>query len=331
MTEVSEGFVFLTAQSKQLSATSLLTRPVGITLDGRDLLIGLDVNNQRHLLVPIAKPDIAEDHASRGVTLSSRLLRTGSEDVAFADLHCRIPTLDLVFERLVDDVIDRLEGGAEGPVEACRQALDDWRSLLEKARGGISREALVGLIGELEVLRLLATEAPMEAFDSWRGPARTVHDFVRGSHELEVKATTSVAGDHISVSNLDQLDPGLVEQLHLIVVHVKADATAANLDERIDQLLSLGLPRGALLAKVEEAGYVYETRAKDADDRYGVRSVRAWLVDDPFPGLRRSELAEVRLQGLSKLTYELDVAAFGSPLDEGQTQDLIAGWSKGPA
>ena len=36
------------------------------------------------------------DSSSQGVTLGTRELRTGAGDIAYADLHCRISSLDLV-------------------------------------------------------------------------------------------------------------------------------------------------------------------------------------------------------------------------------------------
>ncbi|OBI49799.1 hypothetical protein A5707_16425 [Mycobacterium kyorinense] len=324
---MGEHFVFLAAEARQISGTRLLTRPVGLTLHGRDVLVAMDAVDEKHLLVPISHSTVAEDQSSQGVTLGSRTLRVGTVDVAFADLHCRIPSLDLVFERLVDDVVTRLTDGAVDPVSTCRRALDDWRSLLKTAGGGISRENVIGLVGELEVLRHLATHAPTSALDSWRGPSKSVHDFVRVGWELEVKTSTSISGNVITVSNIDQLDPRLVDTLHLLVVHARLDETAPSLDERIDELVAIGVPRGALLAKVDAAGYVYESGI-DIDDRYTVRSVRAWLVDDSFPGLRGDEIGEVRLKGVDKIHYELNLDAAPSRLSDTELVSLVAKWTK---
>src|SRR5437763_15646474 len=107
-----------------------------------------------------------------------------------------------------------------------------------KAAGqSVTRETVIGLVGELEVLRLLAAHNPVGALDAWRGPSRSVHDFVRDGAELEVKTTTSVDGNFISISNIDQLDPAVVASLHLVVVHAREDSTAPGLDGRIHALI----------------------------------------------------------------------------------------------
>lgn len=325
MTDVGEQFVFLAAKAKELSGTRLLTRPVGVEVQGAEILVAIDAADEKHLLVPISDSKVAEDHSSPGVVLSKRILTIDNANKDFADLHCRIPSLDLVFERLIEDVLSRIELELAQPAEACRQALDDWRTLLRTATDGPSREKVIGLVGELEVLRILAGHSPAAALDAWRGPSKSVHDFVRNGDELEVKTTTSVAGNTISVSNIDQLDPTLVETLHLVVVHAIANETSASLDDRIDQLISMGVPRGELLRKVDDAGYIYESGAR-IDDRYEIRSVRAWPVDQAFPGLRAGEVGPQRMKGVSKIKYDLNLHAAPDPLRSEDFKSLLSSW-----
>lgn len=322
MTEVGEHFVFLSAKAHDLSGSRLLTRPVGLSIGGRDVLVALDSSNEKHLLIPISGTTGVDDHSSRGVTLGLRILRVGGLDLAFADMHCRIPQLDLVFERLIEDVLARLANTRDDPVGTCRRALDDWRALLRAAAEPIPREKIVGLIGELETMRHLAMHDPLAALDAWRGPTGCVHDFVRGRSEIEVKATTAISGNVVSVSNIDQLDPHLSEALHLIVVHLRASESAPTLDERIDSLIAAGVPRGELLTRVEQAGYVYESGA-DIDDRFEIRSIRAWHVDHAFPGLRRNEIGEERLSGVEKIRYELLLDSAPNCLDINEFERLI--------
>jgi len=325
VTDVGEQFVFLAAKAKELSGTRLLTRPVGVEVQGAEILVAIDAADEKHLLVPISDSKVAEDHSSPGVVLSKRILTIDNANKDFADLHCRIPSLDLVFERLIEDVLSRIELESAQPAEACRQALDDWRTLLRTATDGPSREKIIGLVGELEVLRILAGHSPAAALDAWRGPSQSVHDFVRNGEELEVKTTTSVAGNTISVSNIDQLDPGLVETLHLVVVHAIANEGSGTMDDRIDHLIAMGVPRGELLRKVDDAGYVYESGTR-IDDRYEIRSVRAWCVNDGFPGLRAAEIGAERMKGVSKVKYDLNLDSAPDPLSANDFGNLISRW-----
>lgn len=325
MTEIAEHYVLLEAQAREVAGSALLTRPVAVLGGGREVLAAVDASGQKHLLIPLPSPAVAGDHTSQGVTLGPRVLRVEGADVTFADLHCRIPTLGLVFERLVEDVLQRLAVEDSAPVTTCRRVLDEWRALLRTAGQRVSRETIVGLVGELEVLQRLAAHNPVGAVDAWRGPSMSVHDFVRDGAELEVKTVTSVDGNFVSISNIDQLDPCLVGSLYLIVVHAREDTTAPTLDERIDALVGLGAPRVALLAKVAAAGYVYES-GSDIEDRFVVRSVRAWAVGDSFPGLRRAELGEDRLRGVSRIHYELALDSAPKRMPDEALDRLMATW-----
>ena len=60
-----------------------------------------------------------------------------------------------------------------------------------------------------------------------------------------MKTTTSVDGNFVSISNIDQLDPAAIISLHLVVVHAREDSAAPSLDERIDELVGLGVPQYA--------------------------------------------------------------------------------------
>lgn len=325
MTDVAEDFVLLEAESRAVAGSALLTRPVNIDVAGQAALVAVDANAQRHLLVPLTGPGMDSDHASQGVTLGPRVLRVGAVDVQYADLHCRIPSLSLVFERLVEDVLQRLAFDASAPVAVCRRVLDEWRALLRAAGQGLSREVMIGLVGELEVLTLLARQNPTGAVEAWWGPTGAVHDFVRSGHAIEVKTVTSVDGTFVSISNLDQLDPALVDSLHLVVVHAREDSAGPTLDERVAALLAEGVPRDALLARVRAAGYVYESGV-EVDSRFAVRSVRAWAVGDTFPGLRRGELGEARLRGVSQIRYELALDSAPRRLSDEQFEQFLVDW-----
>lgn len=325
MTDVAEHFFLLEAETRKASGSQLWTRPVGFEVAGRETLVAIDSARQKHLLIPLAVDEVEQDNASQGVALGARVLSVGSSNVTYADLHCRMTSLDRVFEELVADVLGRLTAERSEPVVTCHKVLNEWRALLKASGQGVSRETIVGLVGELQMLRLLAEGDPIKALDSWQGPTMSVHDFVRGGAELEVKTTTSVDGNFVTVSNIDQLDPTLVASLHLVVVHAREDPNAPGLDERVDDLVALGMPHTALLTKVAAAGYIYGSGIATGD-RFRIRSVRAWAVDDSFPGLRRGELGETRLRGVSKLHYELALDSAPKRLSDEEFRHFIATW-----
>jgi len=82
---------------------------------------------------------------------------------------------------------------------------------LALTRARMGNEFLVGLAGELLVLRALLAQAPHASsriLESWKGSARTSRDFQLGSVGIEVKSTTGRASTH-HVQGLHQIGLGV--------------------------------------------------------------------------------------------------------------------------
>lgn len=199
---------------------------------------------------------------------------------------------------------------------------------MRAAGDAVSREVALGLAGELEVLRLLGAHDPAAALASWTGPERSTHDFSASGRRVEVKTTSSVDGQSVRVSNIDQLDPyTATEGLHLLVVHCTLDDSAPSLDDRIRALVSAGFPRTALIKAVAKCGYVFESGQTPA--RFNIRSLRMWSVDDQFPGLRASDIPTERRAAISRVTYELSLAAAPEPIAVSKMKEVLATWCHG--
>lgn len=313
MIDVAAEFVLLNIGDGNPLGSQVRTRHL-LSETTADCYIALDADGQRHFLVRASGDRVNHDSASQGVSLAGRTLLVDGVQILFADLHCRMASLDLVFERLVEDILNRLVAQPrQTPELVCRATLADWRTLLKSAGAPLPREVVVGIAGELEVLSRLRGD-PVAVVEAWTGPSSTIHDFSSGAGELEVKATASVDGNFIKISNLDQLDPGGLRALHLAVVHLREDRAGPSLDDRIRHLLDAGAPRDLLLERVASAGYVFESGADDGA-RFSVRQIRVWEVGEKFPGLRRDEIAH-RLRGISQVRYELALDSAPRPLTD---------------
>ena len=188
-------------------------------------------------------------------------------------------------------------------------------------------EQVVGLIGELEMLERLSQSVGIEnALEAWWGPDGHTHDFYSTeARAIEVKTTRSLEGNRIHISNVAQLDPSNLSDLHLVVFRLRRDRQAPTLDERIANLLEMGFPAARLLTKLEGAGYVHETHIH-FNTRLSVVSDRWWVVGDGFPGLREARLNPLALRGVSNIKYELSLDAVGPPLSGDAADELINGW-----
>lgn len=108
---------------------------------------------------------------------------------------------------------------------AINRSVDQFRSLLE-ARAILTDDRVVGLWGELWVLKRLIDKHGITVFDSWDGPRDGVHDFRLGNDELEVKTTRNEERVHI-ISRLSQLVPSPDMSLYLVSLQlVPADNLA---------------------------------------------------------------------------------------------------------
>lgn len=325
MTDVGTEYVLLREAAVLASENQLNTRPLDVAApSGEPILVGLDTDQGKHLLLPLEDGEkLIADTGSRGVWLIETRLIVNGTLRRYADLLCREESLELVFERLVEDVVRRVTTG-QAASTACHLALDQWRAML-RSSVGLAREEILGVIGELEILRILGANSPAAALGAWTGPRRTVHDFVSADRAIEVKATSSVDGATVSINGLDQVDPVEVGDLHLAVVHCKEDLTAPTLDDRIHSLIQGGFPRNQLLEGVERSGYLFEA-GMEHGTQYSIKSIRLWQVDDDFPGLRRSTLPEAIRKGVSRVKYDLAVDSAPPRLTDEQATGLLGGW-----
>ena len=321
--DTTVGFLLL-ENGPTPTGTELATHAVGDSA-GRSILIAMDADRCRHLLVP-SIASVPEDHRSRALKVVSRTLTDEGVDQSFVDLWCGDTRLGNLFERVVDDVLARITDGAD-PTDVCHKALEDWRDLLIAAQGGTALEDAIGLIGELEILSMLAdATTPAVALSTWWGPAQHVHDFYSEANQaIEVKTTRTLDGDRVEISNLDQLDPQPVRALHLAVVRVRRNVAAPTLDDRIRSLVASGFSASDLIEKVGEAGHAFEGPVS-IDTRFAVRDVRVWEVHENFPGLRRSALSDRLLQGVGGVKYELRLDAAGRQLGDSPVLALLKSW-----
>ncbi|TLM71639.1 PD-(D/E)XK motif protein [Pseudarthrobacter sp. NamB4] len=314
---LAEGFFYLQADARH-QLTQILTRQFKDVPGIGPVLIGMDPDGLRHLLIPVPKDTVLPNGQTTG-TLRFGIIDMGLKG-RFLDLTCTELPLSYVFERLCADVMDRLDG-ATAAVATVKATLDDWRALFSGGSVELSRESLIGLIGELDVLAGLARHEPVAALESWVGPSAALHDFALGGTSLEVKSTSSQDGSKVTISSLEQLDPLTANTLYLAVVHVRPDTSAPTVDDRIRSLIELGVPSYKLIQKVADYGHVFES-GKNNTALFSLQNIRYWLVTENFPGLRRSDLQKSRLVGVERVKYDLSVDTAGVVLTAEERMEM---------
>lgn len=319
--EIADGFFFLQADARY-KLSQLLTRPIHSSPELGEILIGLDSESRQHLLIPVSETSKVPSLPLGGaLVLDGRDVPEDSGVRRFADLICTEQFLSVVFETLCADVVARLEEVPKKPLNTLVATLADWRSLFSGKLSNLSRESLLGLIGELEVLSILARREPVSALESWLGPTGALRDFQAADAAIEVKTSSSQDGKKVTISSLNQLDPATVSELYLGVVHVRADDSGPTVDDRVRALIKLNVPAGPLISKIAQYGHAYGATTSEPTT-YATESIRFWKVTAESPGLRRSEIQESRLLGVEGVKYDLLLDALGSNLDESEQEKL---------
>ena len=289
--------------------------PVRFALDSRD---------RPRLLVPCGPgsslpPGISTDNLAIGI---SRLDVAGKSTI-FLDVTCTSPALDGVFAELADEVLHRVEAG-QSPVRAVASTIGDFRRLLQEVPPFDIREhEIIGLLGELVVLRKLVEIAPA-AMRSWTGPFDQRHDFRHQEHAIEVKTSIRAGATKVSISSAGQLaEPA---QGTLVLAHVtmeRADAGSLCVSDLYADMIELGAERRSLDEGLSAAGCSDPQSPSWNRLRCELDALTGYEVREGFPRIVPGQFPDAELpDGIESLNYVVDLrtaAAFrmdAAALDE---------------
>lgn len=222
---------------------------------------------------------------------------------------------------LISDVVSRVSDGELDCLRALELSLEDFEALLSSS-AQMTREKVVGLFGELWVLRLVLCEgvAPPSC---WIGSDRQLHDFRMGALELEIKTTTANIRRHV-IHGLNQLSPTPGHVLSL--VSIRLSSAGSDLGESLNQLVEQ--IRSALHAdpvelrrfNVSLATIGYDSEHNECSVRY-VLAAPAMIIHIgvEFPALSHVWLASTIGDGpatrIRNVELTLDLEGLGSPFD----------------
>lgn len=229
--------------------------------------------------------------------------------------------------------VELMRAGIAEP-ENVQAAFTDVEPIIEMAirRGALSEAVIIGLMGELTVLRqllLAASDKPevmLRRLDTWQGWQEGGRDFKIGDHAIEVKTTQGIASIH-EFSGLHQLEPhqlpsGNIETLHLMSVGLAASTT---MGESLPAMVSsvAGLAEKAGLGVADEfirrvslygaqsgTGYAHATMQDWSV--YGMRYAHTFLprlyrIDDPAMRLLSRDMLSRTFVQTSGLAFTLHV------------------------
>lgn len=218
-----------------------------------------------------------------------------------------------LFETLCRDVMAAGEL-AETEAEALERAIGRtfrWHYLL---RGGklevLSEEAQKGLIGEIEVLKLLIAElGPKPALAAWMGPSGAPKDFELKADCIEVKARRGASQPFVKITSEHQLADVPDRRIWLAVLAVDKvqPPHGRTLTEHVDmvtELLERTEPSSVMDWDLHLADVGYDALHDYSAWRWIVSAPEFFAVTEDFPRIA----APVPL-GVSGVTYALALSA----------------------
>jgi len=276
-------------------------RPVRAVLDSsgyRGMLLGL-INGEQ-VRIPTAL------QSGSGAALVCELApfqAPGVDGRPFIHVWCRDPSVNQAFEAFCAML---WRTAADGEMTAAlSQCSEEFRRLLAVEQD-VHPQSLIGLIGELVVLRQLVEYQP-SLISAWTGPAGSRHDFRRGNVAAEVKATLrSQSKDRtVKISDIDQLDPPVGGSLYLWLVRLEQAMHGAL------SVVALAADIRTHLDSAEESafdGCLQKWGGQDWSKQFELRELKAYHVREGFPRLSASMLSRGSLDpGVSNVSYSLSL------------------------
>lgn len=292
---------------------SISARPLDVTgFQVSEILLCITQDGHPGILLrnPGARTPLPRPGCGRLTVRREQLMRDGAAPEDYIRMECLDDSLRQPFAVLASQVVKHLADGATASA-ACMEAVLEFRRLLSR-HGGLlpTDEEILGLTGELLLLRLLVSENP-ELWKGWNGPMGSSRDFSWGSTDIEAKASRLSGEPRLTVNGLDQLEP---EEGRSLFIHhtILSDnptgpISVPDLADEIRRVISEPEDFDESLAA---AGYIEEQKDLWADQRFTLHETSLYHVAEDFPRIRKADFPEATLPpGVSRLRFDVLLAS----------------------
>lgn len=207
------------------------------------------------------------------------------------------PEFTDIFYAFCDDIVSssRMHAGKETGYAYLKWRYIKWKQMFLKKKSMLSKQEIMGLIGELYFLKekLIPVYTEEKALRSWTASEPTIKDFSLDSTWFELK-TIGAKQTTVIIDSLEQLDSSASG--HLVVIRLESMAPSYDglklnrlVNDLRDQFALHGLDQ-EFDGKLLDRGYV----PSDKYDEYCFEfiSLSSYLVDTQFPALRKSDVNE---------------------------------------
>lgn len=309
----------LTANDEYITSESLTLRGN----EGEVFRLAVDKEKKRHLLIKLPNAGSWKSSPKGAIRISEQRLESGQGSDLFLDVECTEIRLGGVFEQFISDLLLRFSRTNQSIQSTVRRAQNEWRDLFLVQNVKLDDHGVMGIIGELRTLERLCEFSISTAIEAWENSSRRLHDFVSKEQSIESKSCLVSSHPTISISGVDQLDPGDQSLLLLYVALLLPNPAAPSIEERIEKLTSLGFPVLILRKELAARGYLGEDNSTEALPRFEVIEDRVWIVDRNFPALNRFNIGAEALSAVSRCEYRLDLDALPKHLSLSETEACL--------
>lgn len=273
--------------------------------------LAIGSNGQPRLMVPCAGPtSFKRDISSDKLAVTISRYEVAGRSTQFIDVMCNDRALDTVFAELAGEVVNRISAGG-GAMASVEGTISDFRELLLGAEEAeVSDSEIVGLIGELVVLRELSARSG-SAISAWTGPFDQRHDFRRSVHAIEVKTSSRADSTSILVSSVEQLAEPAGGTLLLVHLNIeRAGSGPLSVSALCSEIVSLGVPRDELQKALSALGCQDPNAQQWNRLRFTLERISGYRVGMGFPRVTSSQFpGHVLPEGIGAISYELDLRA----------------------
>lgn len=194
---------------------------------------------------------------------------------------------------LADNITDSMSNMST--IEKFENTLKFYKDYFSNLNNSLSNMEEQGLCGELLYLEELIRKDGEKSVLYWLGPNKNKRDFVFENRACEVKSTLNQIETTITVSNENQLDPGNLEELKLVVYTLEKDPNG-NVDvvtcvKKILNLLNDIQYNKVFISKIIQIGINFHTYK--VKNKYTIQSKKIYHVNEEFPSLKKSNIPNV--------------------------------------
>lgn len=290
----------------------------------RELLLALDENNVRHLLVPAGSGRYSTNTRSPlSIDVGEHRFKfDDGEEVEgrYLDVFCRVPKLNDQFDRVVEDVLESIET-APDPARRTVTTVTSWRRLFSTMASAkaLSLNEKYAIFAELLVLDQLALYMEEFSADWWTGPRGDRHDFELPDLSIEVKAI-GVSSRTISIHGIHQLSETNGNPLHLAVVGLEESPDGLTVHGLLESIADRSIDGEKIRLKAAALG-VFE----DPEDTVKLQVTKIGLVtvDEEFPRLIVDDLPPLLVDALDGIQYDLLLSEIQPRLEFIELKELV--------